>query len=473
MSASFLLADSVAWTQFVRFWSLADSTNRHALAGVLLLGLSCGLLGSFVVLRKMSLLGDSLGHAVLPGVCLGFLVNRSKELHWLFVGALCSALLATWLIGFIRRRSRLKIDTVMGLILSGFFGFGMVLLSRIQRMSYGGSAGLDKFLFGQTAGITLEDLWLMGGATAVIVLCVTLAFKELTITSFDEGFAASLGLPTRSIHYLLMGLMAVAIVISIQAVGVVLLSAVLITPAATAYLLTDRLRLLVVLSAVIGMASGATGACLSFMGNNLPTGPLIVLVLGAIFLLAYLFAPRHGLLTRMFRRWRQSRRTQRENLLKSIYQLFETKHIPVSELIITANTTVAAATARAFPLPVPSQTNNVSVSLSQLARFRNESPAHVTHLLSGLIRRDLATVRGDQIDLTETGGRRAAELVRNYRLWEQFLSQEFQLPTDHGQAGAEELEHLLTAEQVEELERRLAASSHGSPDDSRAEGVRP
>lgn len=446
MSGNSILADSNSWTQFLLFWSLSVPSNRIVLAGVLLLGLSCGVLGSFVVLRKLSLLGDSLGHAVLPGICLGFLVNHTKDLHWIFLGAVCSALLGSWLIGFIRRHSRLKLDTVMGLILSGFFGLGTVMLSRMQRQSYGGMSGLDRYLFGQAVGISDQDLWLMGIATAVILLCVILAFKELTITSFDEGFAAAIGLPTRAIHYLLMSLMAVAIVISIQAVGVVLMSAILITPAATAYLLTDRLRLMVFLSAVIGMASASLGACLSFMGNNRPTGPLIVLVLGFAFVLAFLFAPRHGVVTRLFRRWKQSQRRQRENLLKSIYQLFESRPERESE----------KETAERM----------VTVSLVDLAKFRKESQGAVSRHLATLVRRDLATLCGHEVTLSETGARRASELLRNYRIWELFLSQEFQLPSEHGQAGAEEIEHILSSEQVEELERRLALGTESSPSEA-------
>ena len=338
------------------------------------------------------------------------------------------------MIGFIQRHSRIKIDTAMGLILSGFFGLGTVLLTRLQREPFGSQGGLDRYLFGQATGIGVQDLWLMGIATVVIVACVVVAFQELTITSFDEGFAASMGLPTRVIHYLLMALTATAIVIAIQAVGVVLLSAVLITPAATAYLLTDRLKPLVILAALIGMGSAAVGACLSFLQNNLPTGPVVVLVLSFVFTLAYLFSPRHGITTRMWRRWQQARNTRRENLLKSIFLTWEASQ----------------------PAPVAGTPNNITVSLSELAKFRNETPAHVSRQLTALARRDFVTLVGDQIRLTESGRTRAAELVRNYRLWEQFLSHEFQLPVDHGQAGAEEIEHVLRPELVQELERRLA-----------------
>ncbi|MBI5758182.1 MAG: metal ABC transporter permease [Planctomycetales bacterium] len=432
-----VLVQSGDWSevagQFVRFWSLRDPSVRTVLAGMLLLGLSCGTLGSFIVLRRLSLLGDSLGHAVLPGVCLGFLVNKTKDIRWIFIGAVASALLGSWLVGFIRRHSRIKSDAAMGIVLSGFFGLGTVLLTRIQKLTAGSQGGLNQFLFGQASAISDDDLKLMGCVTVVIVVCVLAAFKELALTSFDESFATAIGLPTRGMHYLLMTLIAVAIVISIQAVGIVLLSAMLITPASTAYLLTDRLKVMVGLSALFGMLAGAGGACLSYLGNNWPTGPLVVVVLAFFFVSAYLFSPRHGMVSRQVRRYRQMYRTRRENLLKSVYQ-------------------VAMS---GSPVVSVSQPAPVCISLELLAKQRGESPAMVRRQLRPLVGRGWAKLAADQVTLTETGARRAAELVRNYRLWEQFLTREVQLPLDHVDRDAENIEHILKPELVRELERQL------------------
>lgn len=439
-----LAADATAWQQLIRFWSLGDPSVRAVLAGVLLLGLCSGLLGSFVVLRKMSLLGDSLGHAVLPGVCLGFLVNQTKDMRWIFLGAVLSALCGSWLIGLITRHSRLKQDTSMGLVLSGFFGVGTVLLTRLQKLPYGSQGGLNRFLFGQAIGISEQDLWLMGGAACLVVGGVCLAYKELAITSFDEEFALALGLPARLIHFLLMGLVSLAIVISIQAVGVVLLSAVLITPAATAYLLTDRLHRMVILSAVIGMGSAALGACASSLRNNLPTGPLIVLVLSGCFLAAYCGSPQHGIVSRWIRRLRQSRRTRHENLLKNIWLAWEAQQaVPLPDV----------AGAETAPLP------EVTVAISQLARFLNLDEAHVQSGLQSLVARQFATIASEQVRLTPSGLRRASAVVRNYRLWEEFQSREFRLPQDHGRAEAEQLQHILGPALVRELERKLSQPS--------------
>ncbi len=428
-----LLADG-DWPQFVRFWSLRDPAVRAALAGVLFLGVSSGLLGAFIVLRRLSLLGDSLGHAVLPGVCLGFLVAQAKDPRWIFGGALAAALVASWLITLIGRRSVLKPDACMGLVMSGFFGIGYMLLTRIQQLPFGSrQSGLNQVLFGQASAISERDLWFMGVATLVIVLGVGLAYKELTLTSFDEQFAATIGVPTRTVHYLLMTLVALSIVISIQAVGVVLLSAMLITPAAAAWLLTDRLPVMLLLSVLFATAGGVLGLNASFMGRNLPTGPFIVVTLSGIFAGAWCLAPQHGLLQRWLRRRRHRLRAQRENVLKSIYLAAE-----------------ASQAAGGTP-PVP-----IAVSLARLAGYRDESPPKLHAALRPLVRRGLIDVAAEQVVLTPLGAERAIEIIRNFRLWERFLTEEASLPVDHTQAGAEQLEHILSPDLARELEARLS-----------------
>lgn len=416
--------DSGLWTQIVRFWSFQDASVRTATAGVLLLAISSGTLGCFIVLRRMSLLGDSLGHAVLPGVCLGFLVTWTKDPRWILTGALASALLASWLIGFVRRHSRLKPDVIMGLVLSGFFGVGTVLLTRIQNIPAGNQSGLNVFLFGQASAISEQDLLFMGTLSLVIVGCVVATFKELVLTSFDEGFAVAIGLPVRGLHYLLMGLTALAVVISIQAVGVVLVSAMLITPAAAALLCTDRMRYMVLLAVGFAVVAGVFGLNVSFLGDRLPTGPFIVLALAVFFVAAYLFSPRYGVAVRGLRRWRQVQKTQRENGLKSVFLAIG---------------------------PDPLSRN---VSIARLAESRQEGTAQSLRVVRGLIRHGWAQLDGETVSLTERGQIRARELERNYRLWEHFLTNEVNLPIDHTQRDAENIEHILGPELVRELEAK-------------------
>lgn len=396
---------------------------QTAAMGIVLLAISSGTLGCFIVLRRMSLLGDSLGHAVLPGVCLGYLINLRKDPWWILTGALVSAFAASWLIGVLKRQSRLKTDAVMGLVLSGFYGIGTVLLTRIQQIPAGNQSGLTGFLFGQASAIGERDLWVMGSMSLVIVVLVVATFKELVLTSFDEGFAAATGVPVRSLHYLLMGLTALAVVISIQAVGLVLVSAMLITPAAAALLCTDRMRSMVLLAVAFGSGSGMLGLSVSFLNSRYSTGPFVVLTLSAVFVAVYLFSPRYGVASRAFRHWRQSQRTQRENLLKSVY-------LSLSD-------------------------GSGSASLVKMAGLRRETPNQTRSNLAALVRRGWALVDGDQVTLTEPGRNRARELDRNYRLWEQFLTEEVNLPVDHTQRDAENIEHILGPDLVRELEARL------------------
>jgi manganese/zinc/iron transport system permease protein len=424
MSLVAAAAESSIWTQIVRFWSFQDPSVRTATAGMLLLAISSGTLGCFIVLRRLSLLGDSLGHAVLPGVCLGFLTTWTKDPRWILTGALASALLASWLIGFIQRHSRLKPDVVMGLVLSGFFGVGTVLLTRIQNLPAGNQSGLNQFLFGQASAISEQDLWIMGTLSLVIVGSVAATFKELVLTSFDEGFAVAIGLPVRALHYLLMGLTALAVVISIQAVGVVLVSAMLITPAAAALLCTDRMRNMVLLAVGFAVVAGVFGLNISFLGKNLPTGPFVVLALAVVFVAAYFFSPRYGLAMWALRRWRQAERTQRENGLKSVF------------------------------LAMAHDSPTSGVSVAQLAESRREPPAQTRRVIKGLVRRGWAQLAGETVLLTERGRVRARELDRNYRLWEHFLTDEVNLPIDHTQRDAENIEHILGPDLVRELEAK-------------------
>jgi manganese/zinc/iron transport system permease protein len=418
------VTESGAWTQIVRFWSFQDRAVQTAAVGVLLLAISSGTLGCFVVLRRLSLLGDSLGHAVLPGVCLGFMVTWTKDPWWILTGAVLSALLGSLAIGIIQRHSRLKSDVAMGLVLSGFFGLGTVLLTRLQNFPAGSQSGLNQFLFGQASAISERDLRFMGTISLVIAGSVILAFKELVLASFDEGFAKAIGLPVRSLHYLLMTLTALAVVISIQAVGVVLVSAMLIMPAAAALLFTDRMRNMVLLAVVFAAGGGIVGLNLSFLSRDLPTGPFIVLALSVAFVSAYLFSPRYGVVARAVRRWRQARRTERENGLKSVF------------------------------LALGEKATDEGLTFARLAEFRKETPAQARRIAEALAGRGWACIDGDSVVLTERGRSRARELDRNYRLWELFLTHEVQLPVDHTQRDAENIEHILGPELARELEEK-------------------
>ncbi|SDE03211.1 manganese/zinc/iron transport system permease protein [Paenibacillus sp. UNCCL117] len=281
---------------------LSDPNAQWILLGSMLLGLSSGVLGSFAYLRKQSLMGDALAHAALPGVCIAFMLTGSKSIFFFLLGAAAAGLIATFGIGYVTRNSRIKQDTALGIVLSVFFGIGIVLLTKIQHSGSGNQSGLDKFLFGQAASMVQTDVITMAVVALVLVLICWALFKEFKLLSFDAGFAKGIGLPVAALEQFMMFLIVVAVVVGIQAVGVVLMSALLITPAVSARYWTERLGVMVVLSGIFGAISGLVGTFVSGLGSNLPTGPLSVLAATALFVISVLFAPRRGLAAKLLER---------------------------------------------------------------------------------------------------------------------------------------------------------------------------
>lgn len=265
---------------------LGDYTLRTVALGAAVLGLLGGALGTFAVLRRQSLLSDALAHATLPGVALGFLLTGTTSGSGVFLGGAATAALAAALVLVVVQRTRIKQDAALALVLSTFFGAGTVLLTYVAGTGASGQSGLDRFVLGQAASLVAADVRLMVVLTVVALAVVALLYKELKLVAFDPAFARAVGYPVRRVEALLTVLLVVAIVVGIQTVGVVLVAALLITPAAAARQWTDRLAVMIVLAALLGAVSGAVGAVLSATATDLPTGPLVVLVATAIFLLS-------------------------------------------------------------------------------------------------------------------------------------------------------------------------------------------
>jgi len=279
----------------------------------------------------------------------------------------------------------------------------------------------------------------MAVVAALSLLIVLLFFKELLLTSFDHGYARATGFPVRAIQYTLMLLLAFSVVVALQAVGVVLVSALLITPAAAAYMLTDRMHRMIWLSMAFGVFAGVSGALLSFFYDSLPTGPFMVLGATFIFVLAFLFSPRHGVVNRWARQRSRAQRVQRENTLKAVYHVLE---------------------ARGF--------EGEGVSLRELAERRKETEEDARRQVAALASHELVTLHdeGDGIHLTPTGWQRACEIVRNHRLWELYLTNEAKIAPDHVHDDAEVIEHVLGEEVVRQIERTLnhaRTDPHGRP----------
>jgi manganese/zinc/iron transport system permease protein len=251
-------------------------------------------LGSFALLRRQSLLGDALSHAALPGICLAFILTGARTPLVLLLGAGVAGWLATLVVLRLVRDTRISEDAALGIVLSVFFGFGIMLLTLIQHSGVGNQAGLDRYLFGQAATLLqgqVISMALLGGTALAIV---ALLFKEFKLLTFDPQFAATLGLPTHRLNILLTSLIVVAVLIGLQTVGVVLMAAMLIAPAAAARQWTERLGTMLVLAALFGALAGVSGALLSISDAGLPTGPMVILSATAIVIVSLLFGAARG-----------------------------------------------------------------------------------------------------------------------------------------------------------------------------------
>jgi manganese/zinc/iron transport system permease protein len=283
---------------------LFDYTLRTVALGTAVLGLVSGTLGAFAFLRRQSLIGDAISHAALPGVVLAFMLTGIKGPAVLMAGAALAGIAGVLLVIAITRNTRIKQDAALGIILSVFFGFGLMLLTFLQRDPDARQAGLNQFLFGQAATLLAGDvlaMTLFGGAALVLLV---LFWKEFKLLSFDRDFGASLGFPMPALEILITLLLVVAIVIGLQAVGVVLMSAMIVAPAAAARQWTDRLGWMVVLSGLFGAVAGVTGTAISGLASGLSTGPVIVLCISAIAAASLLFGSSRGIVWAWIRRQR-------------------------------------------------------------------------------------------------------------------------------------------------------------------------
>ena len=407
---------------------LTDPNFRWVLLGSTLLGTGAGVLGCFAFLRRRALQGDALAHATLPGVCLAFLITGSKEPGVLLAGAAVTGWLGVRAVEAIVSHSRIKEDAALALSLSVFFGAGIVLLTRIQKSGDAAQAGLDKFLFGQAASLVSADVWLLGGATVVLIAVVTLAFKEFKLVSFDRSFAITLGWPVGVIEGLLTLLTVLSVTVGLQLVGVVLMVALLVTPAAAARFWTDRLPVMVTIAAAVGAASGVAGAWVSVVAPRMPTGPWTVVAASALFVISLFAAPRRGVIARALRRWRMRRRTADENFLKTLYALGEE---------------AGGVWERTWPL-------------ATVAGRRRLPLAEARGTVRRLGAAGWADASAGEVRLTPAGLSRARRIVRLHRLWEVYLTERLHLAADHVHESAEEIEHILTPEIEAELERSLA-----------------
>lgn len=272
---------------------LAYGFLQKALLTSVIVGIICGIIGSFIVLRGMALMGDAISHAILPGVAISYMLNINY-----FYGAVVVGVLAALGIGAISQNSRIKTDSAIGIVFSAAFALGIILITKAQS-----ATDLTQILFGNVLHVRSSDMWLTIGVGVIVLLVVTLFYKELLISSFDETMAEVYGLKTRFIHYGIMVLLTLVTVASLQTVGVILVVSMLITPASTAYLLTNKLSTMIILSSIFGALAAIIGIYFSYI-NDLPSGPVIALAATVLFLIALVFSPKQGILWPMLRKRR-------------------------------------------------------------------------------------------------------------------------------------------------------------------------
>lgn len=425
------MSETSAAEQVGRFFEFRDENVLIGIIGCAILGIMTGMLGGFVVVRKMALMGDAISHAVLPGVAAGFIWNMEKDPVAIFVGAVVAGLAGAAMVRVIRETTQLRQDAALGLVLAGFFAVGAIMLDLINHLPIGDASGLKDFLFGSAAALKWADVHLIGGVTVASVLVMTVFYRQFLVTSFDPGFSRAIGVPTQVFDYALMLLLAFAVVVSLQAVGVVLVSALLITPAATAYLLTDRMSSLLVVASLIGSLCAVAGYFVAFV-MNVPTGPSIVITATVVFVVAFFFAPHYGLIHRWLFRRSERHRIQRENTLKAMFHVLE-----------------SGDDTSMMPMSAP-------IDLADLAARRNEPLERVRTEVAALVQNNLATTSADgNVRFTDAGEARAREVVRNHRLWELYLTKTASIAPDHVHDDAEKVEHLLGEEVVGEMLKQL------------------
>jgi len=394
--------------------------------GSSLLGIGSAAIGCFALLRRRALAGDAVAHAALPGVAVAFLL-AGKNPAALLGGAAATGWLSMASVDAIVRRSSIREDGAIGIVLSVFFGLGILLITHIQAGGSAAQSGLNTFLFGQAAALLPEDLWVFGGVSLVLVLGILLLYKEFALLSFDRDYAATSGLPVRRLELAMTTMIVLAVVSGLQAVGVVLMAAMLIAPAAAARYWTDRLPVMIGLAIFFGIVSGVAGALISASGRAMPTGPWIITAATACVLLSMLFAPRRGVLARALRRKRYQRRAEEENVLKAMHHLGERDGRPMESRSIDEIRAVR-----------PFSSDQLGSALRRLLGDR-----FVERLADGRWR------------FTAEGARQGERVTRLHRLWEVYLTEHLQLALDHVHDDAESIEHILTPELEQELQQLL------------------
>ncbi len=393
-----------------------------------MVGITCGLLGAFIVLRNMSLIGDALAHAILPGIFIAFILVGYSTIGF-FIGSVVAGIATAFAITWIQQYVSTKNDAAIGIVFTSMFAIGVMGISKISQR--GVHLDLQDFLFGDVLGISNIDIWLTFGVLIMVVSSILLFYKYFFITTFQETIAKTMGINVKLVHYFLMFLLSFAVVSALRSVGVILVVAMLITPAATALLLSIRLKNVLLISSVIGFASANIGLIIAILFDTNP-GPAMAVTVTGIYLLAVIFSPKKGLLFSYFRKIKTRNNIEQEDILK---------------LAIKKG---------------PQWTLNNSEIATRLGLSPQKIKKHVAQLTRG----DLLKSQNGTYALSEAGIQQANKLVRAHRLWESYLVEKIGMNENEIHEEAERLEHHLSHTLLDEVDQSLGfpeKDPHGSP----------
>ncbi len=401
----------------------------RALIASIIVGITCGILGCFVTLRRMALIGDALSHAILPGVVAGFLFFGHNPLA-IFGGAVLAGLFTAILITWIQRNSITKDDASIGIVFTAMFALGIIGISWLTKKQ-GIHLDMKDFLFGNVLGVSDNDLWLTAMIGCYVALIIFVFFKYFFISTFDPVIAATMGISVALIHYFLMFLLSLTIVASLQSVGVILVVAMLIIPASTAYLLTNKLLTMVLISAAIGMVAASSGLALAIK-TELTPGPMMTLSATFLFLIALLFSPKRGFLVKYAKRLQKNLTIDQQDVLKTIIKLSQEE----------------------------------GVTFTKLRSELHFGTIYLKINLWNLQRLNVINHQNRKYAVTDIGKNLGKKLLRAHRLWETYMTNKMGIPTDKVHESAEKMEHIAQADFWEKVDKALGhpeIDPHGSP----------
>lgn len=409
------------WDDFIYFFSFQDGNITNVLLGTLMLGFTCGIVGVLVVLNKKALIVDAVSHSILPGICIGFMLSGVKNPIYLIAGGMAAGALAVFLVDWLSKSSRIKKDAAIAITLSILFSVGVILLNLIQHSGNSNQSGLSDFLFGKAATIVRSDLYVFGAMSAIVLAIIPIFYQHFKIALFDGGFAKTIGLSEKLIQTLISGLIIISTAIGIQTVGIILMSALIITPASSAFFWTNNFKKSIILSGTFAAVSSVLGVFISYLSPDMPTGPWIIVVLSTIAILSAFFSKK-GLITKKIKAIKNGRKMISDNVLKVLYKLGEKQ-------------------------------NQIDKgrSVREIQNFRSIASTELSQGLRILKSNGFVIEAGAIWTLTEKGITEAKRIIRIHRLWELYMQKFMQIQSDHVHESAESIEHIMTPELEAEL----------------------